>query len=79
ISCLASFLSPQEAALPSQISKHQSVGYPVPFTVHEELPCRDNDTTAAPATKVVLATREAPPLKFFWSVGDKNSSESVAS
>ncbi|KAK2103547.1 hypothetical protein P7K49_017403 [Saguinus oedipus] len=59
--------SPQQAALPSQSSKHQSVGEPVPFTLHEELPCRDDGKTAAPATRVALSTHGAPPLEIFWS------------
>ncbi|KAK2089414.1 hypothetical protein P7K49_032080 [Saguinus oedipus] len=79
ISGLASFLSLQQAALPSWISKHQSVGKPVPLTVHEELPCRGDDKTAVSATEVTLATRGAPPLEIFWSVGEENSSENVAS
>ncbi|KAK2096660.1 hypothetical protein P7K49_025694 [Saguinus oedipus] len=79
ISGLASFLSPQQAALPSGSSKHQSVGGPVLFTVHEELLRQGDDKTAAPATEVALATRGAPPLEIFWSVGDENSSENVAS
>ncbi|KAK2103559.1 hypothetical protein P7K49_017415 [Saguinus oedipus] len=79
ISGLASILSPQQAALPSWSSKHQSVGKPVPLTVHEELLRRGDDTTAAPATEVVLATRVAPPLEIFWSMGKKNFSENVVS
>ncbi|KAK2081389.1 hypothetical protein P7K49_040375, partial [Saguinus oedipus] len=46
-------------------SKHQSVGKPVPFTVHEELPCRGDSKTAVLATRVTLATRGAPPLEIF--------------
>ncbi|KAK2081811.1 hypothetical protein P7K49_040373, partial [Saguinus oedipus] len=79
ISVLAFFLSPQQAALPSWSSKHQSVEEPVPVTVHEELPCQGDDKTAAPATEVTLATRQDAPLEIFWSVGDKNSSENVVS
>ncbi|KAK2080980.1 hypothetical protein P7K49_040698, partial [Saguinus oedipus] len=75
ISGLASFLSPEQAALTSWSSKHQSVGEPVPLTVHEELPRRGDDKTAAPATEVALATCGAPPLEIFWSVGDENFSE----
>ncbi|KAK2081178.1 hypothetical protein P7K49_039572, partial [Saguinus oedipus] len=78
ISSLASFLSPQQAALPSQSSKHQSVGEPVLLTVHKELLCRGDDKTAAPTTEVTLATRGAPPLEI-WSVGDENFSKNVAS
>ena len=51
----------------------------LPFTLHEELPCRGSGKTAAPATRVALATRGAPPLGIFWSVSDENSSEGVAS
>ncbi|KAK2121318.1 hypothetical protein P7K49_002704 [Saguinus oedipus] len=74
ISGLASFLSPQQAALPSRSSKHQSVGEPVPLTVHEELLRQGDDKTAVPATEVALVTRGAPPLEM-WSVGDENSSK----
>ncbi|KAK2094583.1 Mitochondrial enolase super member 1 [Saguinus oedipus] len=66
---------PQQAALPSRSSKHQSVGEPVLLTVHEELSRRGNGKTAAPATEVALATRGAPPLEIFWSVGDEKFSE----
>ncbi|KAK2081588.1 hypothetical protein P7K49_039565 [Saguinus oedipus] len=79
ISGLASFLSPQQAALPSRSSKHQSVEEPVPLTVHEELTRRGDDKTASPATEVRLVTRGAPPLEILWSVGDENFSENVAS
>ncbi|KAK2081522.1 hypothetical protein P7K49_039965 [Saguinus oedipus] len=78
ISGLASFLSPQQVALPSRSSKLQSVGEPVLLTVHEELPCQGDDKTTALATEVVLATRGAPPLEIFWSVGNENSFENVA-
>ena len=40
--------------------------------------CRASKTTAL-ATGVTLVTHGAPPLGFFWSVSDENSSESVAS
>ena len=79
ISGLASFLSPQQVALSSQSSKHQSVREPVPFTLHEELPHQGAGKTAVPATRVMLATRGAPPLEICWSVSDEKSSESVAS
>ncbi|KAK2101665.1 hypothetical protein P7K49_019331 [Saguinus oedipus] len=79
ISNLAFFLSPQQAALHSRSSKHQSVEEPVPLTVHEELRCRSDDKTAAPATEVTLATRGAAELEIFWSLGDTNSSENVVS
>ncbi|KAK2092528.1 hypothetical protein P7K49_029056 [Saguinus oedipus] len=58
-----------------KFSKHQSVGEPVPLTVHEELPRQGDDKTAAPATEVALATRGAPPLEIFWSLSNENSSE----
>ncbi|KAK2116488.1 hypothetical protein P7K49_003374, partial [Saguinus oedipus] len=67
---------PQQAALPSQSFNHQSGEEPVPLTVHEELPHRGDDKTAALATEVALAIRRAPPLEI-WSVGDDNSSENV--
>ncbi|KAK2096093.1 hypothetical protein P7K49_025127, partial [Saguinus oedipus] len=76
---LASFVSPQQAALLSGSSKYQSVGESVWLTVYEELPRQGDDKTDAPATEVMLATRGAPPLKNFWFVGDDNSSENVAS
>ncbi|KAK2081199.1 hypothetical protein P7K49_040131, partial [Saguinus oedipus] len=46
-------------------SKHQSVGEPVPFTVHKELPRQCDSKTAVPATRVTLATCGAPPLEIF--------------
>ncbi|KAK2088034.1 hypothetical protein P7K49_033941 [Saguinus oedipus] len=78
VSGMVSFLSPQ-VALPSQSSKHQSVGKPVTLTVHEELPCQDDDKTAALATEIALATRGAPPQEIFWSVGNENSFENMVS
>ncbi|KAK2098041.1 hypothetical protein P7K49_023493, partial [Saguinus oedipus] len=54
-----------------------SVGEPVQLTVHEELRCQGDDKTAALATEIALATRGAPPLEIFWSMGDENSSENV--
>ncbi|KAK2116464.1 hypothetical protein P7K49_007090 [Saguinus oedipus] len=78
ISGRASSLSPQ-AALPSRSSKHQSVGEPDPLTVHKELPRRGDGKTTALATEVALATRGAPPLEIFWSMGDEKFSENVAS
>ncbi|KAK2081971.1 hypothetical protein P7K49_039318, partial [Saguinus oedipus] len=42
-----------------------------PAHCHKELPRRGNGKTAAPATEVTLATRGAPPLEIFWSVGDE--------
>ena len=79
ISGLASFLSLQQADLPSRSSKHQSVREPVPFTLHEELLHQGAGKTAAPATRVTLATHGAPPLEICWSVSNENWSESVAS
>ncbi|KAK2116466.1 hypothetical protein P7K49_007092 [Saguinus oedipus] len=75
---LASFLSPKQASLPSRNSKHQSVGEPVPLTVHEELLHQGDEKTAALPKEVALVTRWAPPLEIFWSVGNENSSENVA-
>ncbi|KAK2103078.1 Golgin sub A member 2 [Saguinus oedipus] len=63
------------ATLPSQSSKPRSEGEPVPFTLHQELPCRGAGKTAAPATRVALATRAAPPLRIFCSVSDQNLPE----
>ncbi|KAK2103562.1 hypothetical protein P7K49_017418, partial [Saguinus oedipus] len=74
---LASFLSPQQEALPSRSSKRQSVGELVLLTVHEELLRQGDDKTAVPATEVVLATHGAPPLDIFWSVGNENSSKNL--
>ena len=79
ISGLASFLSLQQVALPSQSSKHRSVREPVPFTLHEELPHQGAGKTAAPATRVALVTRGASPLEICGSVSNKNLSESVVS
>ncbi|KAK2103558.1 hypothetical protein P7K49_017414 [Saguinus oedipus] len=79
ISGLASFVSPQQAALLSRSSKHQSVGEPVLLTVHEELLRQGDDKTAAPATEVTLATQGVPPLDIFWSMGKENSSKNVVS
>ena len=62
ISGLASLLSPHQAALTSRSSKLWSVGEAVPLALHEELLRQDAGKTAAAATRVVLATRGAPPL-----------------
>ena len=62
ISCLASLLSLQQAALTSWSSKLRSVGEAVPLALHEELLRRDASKTAAVATGVALATRGAFPL-----------------
>ena len=64
---------------PCGSSKPRSEGEPVPFTLHQELPRQGAGETTAPATRVALATRGAPPLGIFCSVSDKNLSESVAS
>ncbi|KAL0618250.1 Transcription intermediary factor 1-alpha [Plecturocebus cupreus] len=53
-------------------SKYCPKGDPVPFTLHQEPPGRDTSKTAAPAERVTLATRGAPPLGMPWSVGSKN-------
>ncbi|KAK2096090.1 hypothetical protein P7K49_025124 [Saguinus oedipus] len=79
ISSLAFFLSPQQAALLSGSSEHQSVAESVSLTVHEKLPCRGDDKTTVPGKEVALATSGAPPLEIFWSMGDENSYENVAS
>ncbi|KAK2118286.1 hypothetical protein P7K49_005173 [Saguinus oedipus] len=59
----------KRATLSSRSSERRSEGEPVPFILHQELPCRGADKTAAPATRVVLATRRAPPLGIFWFAG----------
>uniref|UniRef100_A0A2K5RTK9 Telomere repeat-binding factor dimerisation domain-containing protein n=1 Tax=Cebus imitator TaxID=2715852 RepID=A0A2K5RTK9_CEBIM len=46
---------------------------------HFKPPHRGTGKTAAPATKVALATRGAPLLGISWSVSNKNSPESVVS
>ncbi|XP_054100893.1 transmembrane protein 17 isoform X2 [Callithrix jacchus] len=51
----------EKVTLPSRSSKPRSEGEPVPFTLHLELPCRGAGTTAAPATRVAVATSVAPP------------------
>ncbi|KAL0624244.1 Zinc finger protein [Plecturocebus cupreus] len=61
-------------ALPSQSSKHNPKGDSVPFTLHQEPPSRGASKKAAPAKRVALATRGAPPLGMSWSVGSKNLS-----
>ncbi|KAL0601552.1 hypothetical protein AAY473_027746 [Plecturocebus cupreus] len=48
-------------------SKYHPKGDSVPFTPHQELPSRGASKKAAPAKKVVLATRGAPPLGMSWS------------
>ncbi|KAL0620942.1 hypothetical protein AAY473_009269 [Plecturocebus cupreus] len=45
-----------------------------PFTPHQEPPSRGAGKKAAPAERVTLATRGAPPLGMSWSVGSKNVS-----
>ncbi|KAL0600318.1 LOW QUALITY PROTEIN: hypothetical protein AAY473_030195 [Plecturocebus cupreus] len=54
--------------------KHHPKGDSVPFTPHQEPPSRGAGKKAAPAERVTLATRGAPPLGMSWSVGSKNPS-----
>ncbi|KAL0604219.1 LOW QUALITY PROTEIN: hypothetical protein AAY473_026217 [Plecturocebus cupreus] len=61
-------------ALTSQSSKHHPKGDSVPFTPHQEPPSRGAGKKAAPAERVTLVTRGAPPLGMSWSVGSKNLS-----
>ncbi|KAL0602420.1 hypothetical protein AAY473_028619 [Plecturocebus cupreus] len=61
-------------ALTSQSAKHHPKGDSVPFTPHQEPPSRGAGKKAAPAERVTLATRGAPPLGMSWSVGSKNLS-----
>ncbi|KAL0619666.1 retrotransposable element ORF2 protein, partial [Plecturocebus cupreus] len=68
------FQSAGWTALTSQSSKHHPKGDPVPFTPHQEPPGRGAGKKAAPAERVALATRGAPPLGMSWSVGSKNVS-----
>ncbi|KAL0588563.1 60S ribosomal protein L7a [Plecturocebus cupreus] len=68
------FQSAGWTALTSQSSKHHPKGDSVPFTPHQEPPSRDAGKKAAPAERVTLATRGAPPLGMSWSVGSKNVS-----
>ncbi|KAL0601453.1 hypothetical protein AAY473_027647 [Plecturocebus cupreus] len=51
-----------------------SKGDSVPFTPHQEPPSRGAGKKAAPAERVTLATRGAPPLGMSWSMGSKNLS-----
>ncbi|KAL0629689.1 hypothetical protein AAY473_003016 [Plecturocebus cupreus] len=46
-----------------------------PVTPHQEPPSRGAGKKAAPAERVTLATRGAPPLGMSWSVGSKNPSK----
>ena len=64
---------------PCGSSKPQSEGKLALFTLLRELPCQGASETAAPATRVALATRVVPPLGIFCSMRDQNLSESVAS
>ncbi|KAL0612280.1 Histone demethylase UTY [Plecturocebus cupreus] len=57
-----------------QSAKHHPEGDSVPFTPHQEPPSRGAGKKAAPAERVTLATRGAPPLGMSWSVGSKNVS-----
>ncbi|KAL0588622.1 hypothetical protein AAY473_039634 [Plecturocebus cupreus] len=68
------FQSAGWTALPSQSSKHHPKGDSVPFTPHQEPLSRGISKNAAPAERVALATRRAPPLGMSWSVGSKNLS-----
>ncbi|KAL0589246.1 LOW QUALITY PROTEIN: hypothetical protein AAY473_040264 [Plecturocebus cupreus] len=61
-------------ALTSQSAKHHPKGDSVPFTPHQEPPSRGAGKKAAPAERVTLVTRGAPPLGMSWSVGSKNPS-----
>ena len=76
-SCCASLRSC--AGDPCGSSKPRSEGEPALFTLLQELPRRGAGETAAPATRVTLATCVVPPLGIFCSVSDQNLSESVAS
>ena len=64
---------------PCGSSKPPSEGEPALFTLLRELLHQGAGKTAAPATRVMLATRVLPPLGIFCSVSDQNLSESVAS
>ncbi|KAL0610924.1 Protein GVQW1 [Plecturocebus cupreus] len=68
------FQSAGWTALTSQSAKHHPKGDSVPFTPHQEPLSRDAGKKAAPAERVTLATRGAPPLGMSWSVGSKNLS-----
>ncbi|KAL0625838.1 hypothetical protein AAY473_004891, partial [Plecturocebus cupreus] len=57
-----------------QSSKHHPKGDSVPFTPHQEPPSQGTGKKAAPAERVVLVTRGAPPLGMSWSMGSKNLS-----
>ncbi|KAL0601729.1 LOW QUALITY PROTEIN: Ribosomal protein S6 kinase alpha-5 [Plecturocebus cupreus] len=59
----------------SQSAKHHPKGDSVPFTSHQEPPSRGAGKKAAPAERVALETRGAPPLGMSWSVGSKNLSQ----
>ncbi|KAL0587949.1 hypothetical protein AAY473_038957 [Plecturocebus cupreus] len=60
-----------------QSSKHHPNGDSVLFTPYQEPPSQGDGKKAAPAERVVLATRGAPPLGMSWSVGSKNLSARV--
>ncbi|KAL0595422.1 LOW QUALITY PROTEIN: hypothetical protein AAY473_035612 [Plecturocebus cupreus] len=82
ISGLASqslFQSAGWTALTSQSAKHHPKGDSVPFTLHQEPLSRGAGKKAAPAERVTLATRGAPPLGMSWSVGSKNVSGLILS
>uniref|UniRef100_A0A8I3VW79 Heparanase n=1 Tax=Callithrix jacchus TaxID=9483 RepID=A0A8I3VW79_CALJA len=62
---------------PCGSSKPRLEGEPALFTLLRELPHRDAGDTAAPATRVALATRVVPPLGIFCSLSDQNLSENI--
>ncbi|KAL0588805.1 LINE-1 retrotransposable element ORF1 protein [Plecturocebus cupreus] len=68
------FQSAGWTALTSQSAKPHPKGDSVPFTPHQEPPSRGAGKKAAPAERVTLATRGAPPLGMSWSMGSKNPS-----
>ncbi|KAL0598230.1 hypothetical protein AAY473_033591 [Plecturocebus cupreus] len=73
------FQSAGWTALTFQSTKHHPKGDSVPFTPHQEPPSRGAGKKAAPAEKVAVATRGAPPLGMSWSVGSKNVSSLAVS
>ncbi|KAL0607165.1 hypothetical protein AAY473_023767 [Plecturocebus cupreus] len=72
------FQSARWTAPPSHSSKHHPKGDSVWSTPHQEPPCRGAGKKAAPAKRVTLVTRGAPPLGMSWSVGSKNPSISTS-
>ena len=69
---------PHRGAITAAAGLWCPAGEPALFTLLRELPVRGAGETAAPATRVVLATHVVPPLGIFCSVSDQNLSESVA-